>query len=162
MAEKTSSKSLLHGWLADHGLDCATFLPEVWQMLRNNLAVLKDLSGFTQEEIARKIHGTSKDKKVSGSKRVMVAHTLLESNDIEQLEQIARACGFDPLLLVMPNLRECVSTLANSLTSEIQFETSIFRAMRKCEKCNHLNRDPNARYCSQCGTRIENKEERHA
>ncbi len=154
MWPKKSEGLILRGWLVDRGLDSATFDPEVWQILRANLAVLKDIAGLTNDEIARRVYGGSNGEPMSSSRCVLISRALNESYKIEQLETIARACGFDPLLLVVPNLRERVSALANSLTSEIKFETSIFRAMRKCENCHHLNRDLNACYCSRCGMKI--------
>ena len=152
MATVKKKGSILRDWLNNHGLDPAKFVPDVWQMIHNNLLCLKDLAGLTHDELAIRVYDPQ-SRRTSGSRRVSITRNL-NSRDLDKLTEMARGCGFHPLLLFVPNLRERATELVRQMSGAISAENSIFSALRKCKKCNHENRDPNARNCSQCGTKI--------
>jgi hypothetical protein len=142
------------GWLSDHELEPSDFAPDTWEMIRNNLRALKDIAGLTQTEIARSAHNIPNGQEVSGSRRVAITQDMQGSRDIARLARLTVACGFDPMLLFVPNLRGIIRRLAAEYTTKIKLEHSIFRTVKKCPNCDSFNRDPLAKYCSQCGARL--------
>ena len=148
------SYSVLIEWMSSNNFDVGSPPPYALRKMLENLSILKALSGLTCEEIAHKMEGLPDDKPVQDSARLKVAHIMGgQRKKISLIEQVAIACGFNPLLVLVLDLRKRICELAIDFTQDIHVENSVFY-VRQCKGCQHLIAEVDAVFCPQCGRRI--------